>query len=187
MNKIINKDIGILIGVFIIITVVGFSQFVLPQFGKLGDKNKQIEDVKSKVTLAETTLRQKQTQQQPPAQANTTLPLDIYTTPYPDLDVENGAIELVDMVIKIIQNTGNRVVEISFTPSKCTEGIDNCNILTLSMNLDCSYVSFQKMLHEIYSLKYLTSIKNISLTFDDKNQTNLTGKLDVDLYVKKSK
>ena len=185
MNKLFDKNIIALLVVMLVLILFGVSQFVMPQFAKLGDKDKSIADSQAQIVQLDSQLQQKKAQPTTSGaliQAAPKLPVIIYTTPYPKLDVENASIGFVDMIIRIIQKSGNKIVEISFTPADCGANVDNCQILSLSMTLECSYISLQKMLKQLYDLPYLTAIKNISLNF---TSGGLTGKFNIDLYVKK--
>lgn len=116
MKDLINKDVIIYIIIFLMIVLYGFGYKIPPLFTTLSEKQNQIKDISTQIIDLE---KKKSELSVPKPQVvdKPDIPIEIYKSLYIGKDVENTGMELVYQFLKIVGSTGNKVTEISMTPS----------------------------------------------------------------------
>lgn len=206
MKNIIDKNIIILLVVLVVLIGFGYGTFVIPQCTQIFKKDKEIAGVQTKITDLTNKIKANDSSKE-----NKPLTLAVYTSPYPGLDTENASVDLVDYLIGVVRETGNKIEEISFSTNVATPAATgsettsdntsapataapaasaslptNLGTLTLNLSLSSSYVSLLNLLQSIYTWKYLVGIKDLSIMPSQSNVTKLDIKLTVDLYIIKT-
>lgn len=165
----------------ILIMIFGLIRFVVPEINKMKGYKQEISANKEKIANLQFQLRPVQVEA-PRQTSARQLPVSLYTSPYPGLDIETASVDLVDEFIGMIRDTQNRIVEISFNAKPADPSMPT-NTLSLNMSLNCSYVTLQNLLQKVYTWKYLAAIKDISITPEQGNPSNLSAKLTIDLFI----
>jgi len=119
------------------------------------------------------------------------LPIKIYETPYPGMDLESASVELVEEIIKIVKETGNnRINQVNFSTQDLTDksgtSAGDYGVLSLTLSLDSSYKSIKDMFNEIYLMKYLVVIKNVEISSVKPDNNTVNALITLDLYIKKN-
>lgn len=177
MKKLIDKNTVYYFVVLILLVGFGVYQFIMPQVDIFNNKKIQLTDLENAVNALNM-----QAQPVAPVQHNQDIPVTIFVSPYPGLDVESASVGLVEQLIQMIKGNNNKITEVAFSP-KQEFGTD---ALSIDMSLIGNYTSVQNLLRQIYMWKYLSSIKTIAIKTEPDNPESLTVKLIIDLYVKKT-
>ena len=184
MKNLINKNIIYYSITLLLIIVFGFIRFVLPETDKMDKFNKKIKENEAQIMLSQNQINAASSRTKTTPKIIESVPVVIYNSPYPGLDIETAAVELVDQFIEMIRSTQNRIVEISFN-AKPAEPTSPASTLSLNISLNSSYASFQSLLQKIYQWKYLASIKDINIDPEQGDPNNLAVRLTLDLYINK--
>lgn len=194
LKKIVDKNVLIAIAVLVAAIGGGYTQGIIPQFQTMLQKKDQIMSMQAEILAlqqqADTAQKELAAQRRTEEfkAKNQTVDVDVYKSPYEGQDIENASVDLVDQFVRIIRKTKNKVQEVSFTTSAPVgDQMTIANgILSLSLTLECNYASLQNFLNALYGWKYLTSVKEISLSpvVAGGDPDKLTAKIVVDLYVK---
>lgn len=189
IKKNYDKDAALFTVVLFLIVFFGIRQFVLPAIATLNEnftKNSQKEQEVSlykehaKLNLAPKT-----------EQNNQNLPVKIYQSPYPGMDIESASVELVEQIVKIIKETGNsKVNQIDFTTEDVKDDSGTASkqygILRLNLSVFGTFKSIKDLFNEIYLMNYLVVIKKINIIPQvNSNSEYVNADLTLDLYIKK--
>lgn len=177
MKKLIDKNTVYYFVVLILLVGFGVYQFIMPQVDIFNNKKTQLTDLENVVNALNM-----QAQPVAPARQNQDIPVTIFVSPYPGLDVESASVGLVEQLVQMIKGNNNKITEVAFT-TKQEFGTD---ALSIDMSLVGNYTSVQNLLRQVYMWKYLSSIKTIAIKTEPDNPESLTVKLIIDLYVKKT-
>jgi hypothetical protein len=191
MKDLINKDIILYFLVGLLILVYGLS-LVIPEFTKIGNTISQINQSEIKTKELEIKKQQKDQQLtiQQLQQQNLKAPVRVFKSIYPDMTIENSSVELVDKIVKMMQETENNITEISYTTDTIDPAIKaklptNFHVLSLKLTLDSSYLSLQNFFKKMYAWEYLYNINTLTLKPSAESKGKLTGNMDLWLYIEK--
>jgi hypothetical protein len=189
MKDIINKDIILYFGIALIILVYGLY-LVFPKFTSIADTISQTEQTKAKIQEFEAVKKQKDEQKTIETLSKAKSPVKVFKSIYTDLTVENSAVELVDQIITMLQETDNSINEISYNADSIDEQTKaklpgNFHVLSLKLSMNSSYLSIQNFFKRIYVWDYLYGINNFSLVPNVNNPRHLDIKMDLWLYIEK--
>lgn len=181
-----DKDAAIFTLVLCLIIGFGIKQFIIPTAASMQGNLKKF-TAKNK-ELHQFIEREKFIASPKSKQTRKNLHIDIYRAPFRGMDAESASADFVEEIIKIIKRSGNnRINNINFSSAQIKDDKNKVAkgyaLLTLNLSINGPYNAVQKMLNEIYLMKYLVAIKNIesspSNNYDIVN-TNLT----LDIYIK---
>ncbi len=190
LKKNYDKDAGLYTGVLLIIIFFGIQQFVMPSFTKLGTNFSNYNQ--KKVELQQYIEKDKAMGQPKTEHKQQKLPINIYKSPYPDMDLESASVELVEKVIKIIRQTGNaKINQVNFSTQELTDtsgtNAEEYGILRLTLSIEGTYKSIKDMFNEIFLMNYLIVIKNINIEpKENSNNEFINAVITLDLYIKKN-
>jgi len=180
-KELFDKDSYLYISIIVIILIYGFGVVLPPIVSKMITQRAQITEVSNK--LIDLQKKKEETNApKPESTVRTNLPISIFKSSLPTTDFEGAGMELVYNLLKIISTTGNKITEISMTPTPKAAG-SPAGTLNVSMSLDCTYVSIQNLLQQVSTWTYLAEVKSISLEPVPNNTNKLNAKLSIDLYV----
>ncbi|MDD3013343.1 MAG: hypothetical protein PHC34_06530 [Candidatus Gastranaerophilales bacterium] len=211
MKELFTKDTKILILVILLILGYGFGYIIPPVISQLTENQKLINELsKQVIDMEKKNAAIIVPQKSEPKQKK--VPIVIYKSPYTGTDFESAGMELVYQLLKIISDTGNKITEISLTPSTSSQStqpqqnqpqpssndavavvitstsqqstdVSSTGTINVSMSLDCSYISLQNLLQRVSTWNYLAEIKNLSIEPKQNNPNKLISKLSIDLYI----
>ena len=190
IKKYFDKDAALYAIVLLLILFFGIKQFLIADVSKLGTNFTTFSQKKQE--LDQYIERDKVAQQVKPKNFEQKLPINIYVSPYPGMDIESASVEFVEEIIQIIKKTGNqRINQVDFSTLDLTDNSgtssDSYGILRLNLAIEGTYKSIRDLLNEIYLMKYLVRIKSVEiLPLQGSNNETTEGKLTLDLYIKKT-
>lgn len=191
-QKIIDKNVIYSFVALVMVLGFGYGYFIIPQIDQINQKKQQLVSLQTNVQTLQQQLAaatQAAAPQPQAAESGDKAPVEVYVSPYAGVDVETAAVDLVDQLVQIIRTTKNKVVEVSFTssPPEASQASVATGVLTLNITLTGSYVSLQNLLNTVYSWKYLSQLKDFTISpASPDDPENLNAKFTIDLYVKTS-
>ncbi len=169
MKKLIDKNtIYYFITLLLIWGYIG-TQHIYPIVGKFANKAKEVSRLKSQINM------EKMTQERMAITVTKQLPYNIYKSEGMHGSIENKAVVLVDQLVNKINQTGNKIIEISFhtKDSLKSQGansrkpyqisIGGVTYLKLKFLLSSSYSSIKNLTEELYNWEYLSLIYDINI------------------------
>ena len=159
-KSMVNKNTLYLFTSLVLIFCIGTFEIIVPMLKQNSDKNTSVANLQIRIAELEKRnnlilakmkedVTKKHTEE-------LKVPRLIYSSPYPDLNIEDSSMELLDLVVNIIQSTGNTISEISFAGKPQEENIpDFPNVVGLDISLSCTYLSLENFLQGIYDMKVL--------------------------------
>ncbi|MFA6989555.1 MAG: hypothetical protein WC197_05755 [Candidatus Gastranaerophilaceae bacterium] len=189
MKDLISKDIILYFGVGLLILVYGLS-LVIPKFAKVGESVQQINQSKIQMKEFEYQKQQKDQQASLIQQQSIKTPVSVFKSIYSDMTIENSSVELIDQIVKMMQETGNNITEISYTtdtidPVAKAKLPENFHVLTLNLMIDSTYMSLENFFRKMYSWKYLYNINILKLKSSENNKRKLDCNMEIWLYIEK--
>jgi len=184
-----DRNAGIFLALLLIILYFCIVKLIMPGFTNLISNSKDFMNKKEAAINMQKKLEFQQQLQRKKILTKEELPIEIYKTPYKDMELENAAAEFVNEIISIVKKNGpTKILTINFekNPLKDNMGIESKNhsVLSLQLEMESSYDTIQNILNEIYLMNYLIKIKTVSLTSLQKyNYKKMQTYIILDLFI----